>query len=186
MSRRLIRAFTDRWRPQIDAFTHHPTIRRFAPALADPDLWHLNRRSTARAVAVGLFCGLIPGPLQMISAAGAAILVRANFPLAVITTLYTNPFTIVPLYLVAYEIGRFILPGASEIAPFAAPPGSGPIEYLFAVLHWATALGKPLALGLVLLAATLATLGWGAVHIGWRVYAIAAWRRRAAGRRPPV
>ena len=69
MPRRYLRALTARWQPAVDRFTQHPTIRRFAPRLADPDLWHLNRKSTARAVAIGLFCGLIPGPLQMISAA---------------------------------------------------------------------------------------------------------------------
>ena len=70
MPRRQLRAFTNRLRPKVDALTHHPTVRRFAPALSDPDLWHLNRRSTALAVAVGLFCGLVPGPFQVISAIG--------------------------------------------------------------------------------------------------------------------
>lgn len=182
MPRRLIRSFTNRWQPAVDRFTRHPTIQRFAPALAEPDLWHLNRRSTARAVAVGLFCGLIPGPLQMIGAAACAIFVRANFPLAVITTLYTNPFTIVPLYMLAYEIGHLFVGNATAVAPFAAPPGSGPVEYLFAVFAWAAALGKPLALGLLLLATTLAAVGWAAVRIAWRIHAVAAWRRRA--RRP--
>jgi uncharacterized protein (DUF2062 family) len=121
----------------------------------------------------------------MISAIALAIPLRANFPLAVITTLYTNPFTIVPLYLLAYEIGHIFLPGAAEAAPFAAPAGSGPIEHLSAVVDWALALGKPLALGLVLLASTLAALGWVAVHIGWRLYTVAAWRRRALARRRP-
>ena len=36
------------------------------PRLADPVRWHLARRSPARAVAVGLFSGLIPGPFQVI------------------------------------------------------------------------------------------------------------------------
>jgi uncharacterized protein len=183
MPRRQLRAFTNRLRPKVDALTHHPTVRRFAPALSDPDLWHLNRRSTALAVAVGLFCGLVPGPFQVISAIGLAILVRANFPLAIITTFYTNPFTIVPLYVIAYEFGRVFVPGSAEIVPFAAPPGSGPVEYLTAVLHWGMAMGKPLALGLVLLAVTLSAAGWAAVRIGWRIHAAIAWRRRALQRR---
>jgi hypothetical protein len=61
MPRHLIRQFTARLQPAVDRVTSNPTVRRFAPAIADPDLWHLNRRSTARAVAIGLFCGLIPG-----------------------------------------------------------------------------------------------------------------------------
>jgi len=40
-------------------------------------------------------------------------------------------------------------------------------------------LGKPLAVGLVLLALTLAVIGFAAVHLAWRYYTIAAWRKRA-------
>lgn len=187
MPRHLIRSFTARWQPAVDRFTQHPRVQRFAPALANPGLWHLNRRSTARAVAVGMFCGLIPGPLQMLGAAGLAILVRANFPLAVITTLYTNPFTIVPLYLLAYEIGRLFIPDANGRAAFVAPSGAGPVQYFSDLLTWTAGLGKPLALGLVILATTLACVGWAAVRIGWRIHAVTAWRRRQRTRsRPPT
>jgi hypothetical protein len=88
-------------------------------------LWHLNRRSAAGGVAVGMFCGLIPGPLQMLGAGIAAVLFRVNLPTALLTTLYTNPLTIVPLYLVAYKIGSLAL-GAGGGPPPAPPPnGSG-------------------------------------------------------------
>lgn len=184
MPRNLLRAFTNRWQPTVDRFTRHPAIQRFAPALTDPDLWHLNRRSTARAVAVGLFCGLIPGPLQMLGAAGMAILLRANFPLAVITTLYTNPFTIVPLYLLAYEIGSLFIQGANGGAPLVVPAGSGPLDYLSAMVEWSIGMGKPLALGLVILSTGLAVVGWAAVHVAWRIHTTGAWRRRSASRRP--
>jgi hypothetical protein len=43
-------------------------------------------------------------------------------------------------------------------------------------------LGKPLAAGLVMLALTLAAVGWGAVRLLWRCYAVHAWRRRARSR----
>jgi len=41
----------------------------------------------------------------MISAALLAVLLRVNLPVALITTLYTNPFTIVPLYLAPMRQG---------------------------------------------------------------------------------
>ena len=111
MPRHLFRRMTGRLQPAIDRITSHPWVLRYLPAVADPDLWHLNRRSAARAVAVGLFCGLIPGPLQALAAILCCLVVRANFPVAVVTTFYTNPLTIVPLYVLAYEYGNLFLPG---------------------------------------------------------------------------
>ena len=78
----------------------------FRAMLDHPNLWHLNRRSVAGGVAIGVFAGLIPGPVQMLCAALLAIPVRVNLPVAMATTLYTNPFTIGPLYLIAYAIGK--------------------------------------------------------------------------------
>ena len=65
--------------------------------LQHPALWHLNRRSVSGAFAIGLFAGLIPGPLQMLVALLLAVPLRKNIPVALVTTFYTNPFTIVPL-----------------------------------------------------------------------------------------
>jgi uncharacterized protein (DUF2062 family) len=187
MPRRLIRQFTARLQPSVDRLTSNPTVQRFAPALADPDLWHLNRRSTARAVAIGLFCGLVPGPLQVLSAVIACLWLRSNLPLTVITTFYTNPLTIVPLYLVAYEYGRLFFPDARGIPPaFHAPPDAGLLGALPALGQWMVSLGKPLAVGLVLLATTLAALGWIVVRVGWRWHVVRAWRRRAAARPAPA
>jgi uncharacterized protein (DUF2062 family) len=179
MPRQLLRQWTRRFQPVIDRLTSNPTIRRYVPALASPSLWHLNRRSTARAVAIGLFCGLIPGPLQMVGAVALCLVFRSNFPLSVITTLYTNPFTIVPLYLVAYEYGRLLFPDAGPAAAFAPPPGGGFADMLPALGAWIVALGKPLAVGLVLLATTLSALGWAVVRVAWRFHVVHAWRRRA-------
>jgi hypothetical protein len=66
-------------------------------ALQHPNLWHLNRRSVAGGVAIGMLCGMIPGPIQMLCAAALAIVLRVNLPVAMTATWYSNPFTIVPL-----------------------------------------------------------------------------------------
>ncbi len=184
MLRRHFARLTDRLQPAIDRITSNPWVQKYIPALADPDLWHVNRRSAARAVAIGLFCGLIPGPLQALAAIGACLVIRGNFPIAVVTTFYTNPLTIVPLYAVAYELGRLFLPGATPGVAWSLPPGAGVAEWVPALLQWMTQLGKPLALGLPLLAVVLAALGWVAVRLAWRCHAVWAWQRRARLRAP--
>lgn len=170
-----------RFLPNPDVVRNNRWFAPFANTLLHPRLWHLNRRSAAGAVAAGLFCGLIPGPFQMLGAAICAVIFRVNLPLALFCTLYTNPFTIVPLYLVAFEIGQTVLGGS---ATFAAPPAMNGdlLGWIPALTHWIIGLGKPLALGLVLLASLLATLGYLIMRIGWRYWLLHAIRRRAIAR----
>ena len=182
MPRQFLHDWIERLKPSVERVTRHPWVIRHVPSLSDPDLWHLNRRSTARAVAVGLLCGLVPGPLQVAGAIGLSMWWRANFPLAALTTLYTNPFTIVPLYVLAYEYGRLFFPDAPHAAAARPPDFEGFVAYVPAMWEWMKSLGKPLGVGLVLLAVTLATLGYCAVRLAWRWHVVVAWRRRARRR----
>jgi hypothetical protein len=147
-----------------------------------PNLWHLNRQSVSGGVAVGLFCGLIPGPLQMLGAALIAIPLGVNLPVALITTLYTNPFTIVPLYFAAYRIGSLVTGGRGKVIPPPEFAWTEIGESIRAFADWSLSLGKPLAIGLVLLASLLAALGWIAVQVAWRAWVVIQWRRRARRR----
>lgn len=168
--------FRDRL-PDHDSIRHHRWLRPVQHWLRHPNLWHLHRRSVAGGVAIGLFCGLIPGPLQMISAALLAILLRVNLPVALFTTLYTNPFTIVPLYLLAYEIGIKVTgaPNGSAVPPF---PELHWHDGLTQFWLWLMALGKPLLIGLPLLAIGLAIAGYAAVRLFWRLFVLWKWYRR--------
>ena len=49
----------------------------------EPNLWHINRHSTATAFAIGLFCAMVPAPGQVFVAAFAAVRLRANLPLSI-------------------------------------------------------------------------------------------------------
>ena len=165
--------------PDHEAIRGNRWLAPFENTLLHPRLWHLNRRSAAGAVAAGMFCGLIPGPLQMLGAAICAVAFRVNLPLAMLTTLYTNPFTIVPLYIAAFGIGQWALPGEHD--RFVAPPepdAAGLIAWMQALVEWMIGLGAPLALGLVLLALGLATTGYLLVRVAWRIYLVRAWHRR--------
>jgi len=173
------RKFFRKYLPDHEAVRANRLVARFGTLVHHPNLWHLNRRSVSGGVAVGLFSGLVPGPFQMLTAACLAIPLRVNLPVALVTTLYTNPFTIVPLYLVAYELGAMLT--GVRAADMAVPPdfSLGHIgEWIRATGEWALSLGKPLAVGLVALAVALAVIGYVAVQLAWRAYVVLAWRRR--------
>lgn len=170
--------------PSHETIRQYRVLRPFANWLHHPNLWHLHRRSVAGGVAVGLFAGLIPGPLQMIGAAILSVLFRVNLPVAVFTTLYTNPFTILPLYVVAYEYGAFVIGYHSSIPSARLQlPEMDWSNWLQVLPEWFMSLGKPFAIGLPLLAITLAILGYVGVRLLWRAMVIWEWYRRAARRR---
>jgi uncharacterized protein (DUF2062 family) len=174
------RKYFRRHLPTHASITGHRWLGRFAPYLEHPNLWHLNRRSVAGGVALGMFAGLVPGPLQMLTALLLAIPLHVNLPVALLTTLYTNPLTIVPLYLLAYEIGRLLLgaqPGHATIPTFEMD-WLHLADSMTALFHWCVSLGKPLAVGLVVLALTLAAIGYLAVMFAWRLQVGYAWRAR--------
>lgn len=174
-----MRRLLKRYLPDHASLATNRWLAPFGSTLFHPRLWHLNRHSAAGAIATGLFCGLIPGPFQMLGAALGCVLLRVNLPLALLTTLYTNPFTIVPLYILAFSMGEALL-GRGE-ARFTPPPewsGGDVLGGVAALADWMIALGRPLALGLVVLASSLALAGYLLTRIAWRTYLIHHWRKR--------
>jgi len=174
-----MRKLFHRFLPSHETVKSQQWLKPFGGWLHHHNLWHLHRRSVAGGVAIGLFCGLIPGPLQMISAALMAIVFRVNLPVAAFTTLYTNPFTILPLYVLAYEVGAWVTGVHNGMA-------KAPLS--FPELHWndwtstllalLASLGKPLLIGLPLLGVILAIAGYFVVRVAWRVGVVLRWRAR--------
>lgn len=174
------RKFFRKWMPSVDKVRSFRGLSMFGERVFHPALWHLSRRSAAGGVAVGLFCGLIPGPLQMLGAGLACVVFRVNLPLALVSTFYTNPLTIVPLYLLAYQIGSFVL-GSSDERKVPAPPDwdwSALLASTEAMGRWTIGLGPPLALGILLLASLLSALGYALVRGVWSIYLRRAWQAR--------
>jgi uncharacterized protein (DUF2062 family) len=178
------RKYFRKYLPSHESIRANRYLRFLGSALHHPNLWHLNRKSVAGGVAVGLFCGLVPGPLQMLSAALFSILFRVNLPVAVILTWYTNPFTIVPLYYVAYKLGRFVTgSGDGQLPRMEIDLIDLPLaQWAPALFHWTASLGRPFLAGLFLLALMLAVAGYLLVIAGWRTYVVVSWNKRNRAR----
>ncbi|MFP5506495.1 MAG: DUF2062 domain-containing protein [Gammaproteobacteria bacterium] len=167
------RRFIKRYLPDHGKFREHPHLRRFGTRLQDGNLWHLNRRSVSGGVALGLFCALLPVPLQMLLAGGLAIWLRVNLPISVILVWITNPLTIGPVWYVSYRVGAWLL----DLPPRQVDFGLS-LDNLLTTLQ---GVWKPLFLGSTVLGALLALLGFLLVRLGWRLYVVQ--QRRAALRR---
>lgn len=170
--------------PAPDKVSRHRLLGPLRHVLGDPRLWHVNRRGVSLGLAIGVFFGLLIPLGQILFAAALAITVRANVPSAVVSTFVTNPFTFAPIYVLAYKLGAALLgapvDSGDEEAIAAAVEGADFTPQGF--LSWALALGKPLALGLLVAAVAFSTLTYGATQLAWRFATLARARRRR-GRR---
>jgi uncharacterized protein (DUF2062 family) len=167
----MVRRWIRQHLPSAAYFEKLPFFHHFKRQLSHPSLWALNRRSVAGGVAAGLFCGLIPGPLQVLGALIWVFLARVNLPVAVVVTFYTNPFTIAPLYLLAVAYGEFLLGERSPQTVLSMPSwdwghlGSS-IQHVW---DWGVSLGPALAVGLPALMCTLSLFGYLLVRVVWSI-----------------
>lgn len=164
-----------RYLPDRDTLHRHKHLRRFGTLLHDPRLWHLNGRSVAGAMAVGLFMAFLPIPFQMLPAAAFAILFRVNLPLAVALVWITNPLTLPVFSYAAYKIGTWIM---------QTPAREFVIEFSWTWLRNEFARTfLPFALGSLVLSLTASLAGYGAVVALWRFHLARARRKRRQRRR---
>ncbi|MBI5331914.1 MAG: DUF2062 domain-containing protein [Betaproteobacteria bacterium] len=174
------RKFFRKYLPDHAQVRDHPWLRRFKPVLKHPNLWHLNRHSVAGGFCFGLIGGLIPGPVQMLVAAILAILFRVNLPVAVATTLLTNPFTWPFIIVAALAIGRLVTGAEGSVMQefdFDWQNQSWS-EFLPEFWRWMLGLGETFLIGNAILALGLGVLGYFAVQAAWRLYILAYLRRR--------
>ena len=144
-----------------------------AHRLDDDRLWRIERESVARAVAIGLFFGLLIPFAQFLFAVGTAIAFRAHVAIAAACTLVTNPLTFAPLYWAAFKLGNAVLDrqddesAASQLESEARALAeqAAPLEGLWATLQSA---GTPLIVGLALMATGAALAGYVLVALFWR------------------
>lgn len=172
------RKYFQKYLPSHESIRQSKFFARFGSFLQHPNLWHLNRHSVPGGVAVGLFAGLIPGPFQMVCAALIAAPLRVNLPVAVLLTFYTNPFTIFPLYWVGYQIGSFVLGVSGEMTPPPDFSWSAIGTWFSGIMNWVAQLGKPVLLGLFIMASSFAATGYVVTKLSWNLWVRWAWYRR--------
>ena len=72
------RKFFRKYLPSHESVRQNKYFSRYGRFLQHPNLWHLNRDSVAGGFGIGLFAGLVPGPLQMLTAALLAVPLHVN------------------------------------------------------------------------------------------------------------
>ncbi len=148
----------------------HPTLQFFGELLHDPNLWHLNRRSLAGGMAVGLFIAFVPVPIQMLLAAALAIWFHVNLPLSVSLVWVTNPITIPPVLYFAYKLGTILLNIPRQEIEFTLSQ-----EWFFQTLGYSW---QPLLLGCFVLGTLSALTGYLLVNLLWRLQVTRLWQTR--------
>lgn len=170
MPRRLLR----RHLPDVGRIRGQAGLGVLARLLEDPFLLHLNRRSVAGGVAVGLFVAFLPMPGQMVVAALLAVLLRVNLVISVVLVWVSNPLTIPPMFYFAYVVGTWLL--GSPVVHTAFEPT------LAWVLHEFTQIWQPLLLGSLAIGTLVSLAGYGAVNLLWRAHVARELKRRQIGR----
>lgn len=170
-----------RWLPDNESIRANRWLRWIGPALHHPHLWRPSRRGLALGMALGFFFGLLIPLAQIPLSAAAAVALRANVPAAVASTLVTNPLTFGPIYYGAWRLGSTILGDTAQAPPtpetimeHAAPEES----WWRALTRRILGVGKPLLLGLAILATAVGFTTYFVVSAAWRLSVMWKWHRR--------
>jgi uncharacterized protein (DUF2062 family) len=148
------------------ALLNGPFGTKIRPWIDQHDVLNFGRHALAKGFAFGLLCGLLPlGPIQMAATVLMCVKWRGNALIGIITTLYSNALTIIPLYMLAFQMGRWVIPGDYPVPNMSALTQSQ--GWISGTWDWLTAMGWPLFVGLPLLGVALAALGYLLVQSIW-------------------
>lgn len=153
--------------PTREVLQRNRFVRPFADRVLRSDLWRFNRRSVPRGIALGLFVGVLIPFAHSAVAALTAVFVRANVPVAIVSTWASNPATWVIIFPAAYRIGKALLhiDQMTGIAPISETMQNTGSDHL---LQRLTGAGLETAFGLFVIATVLAALGYVVTSFGWR------------------
>ena len=172
-------SWTQRNLPTREQMEKSRVIRPFAHRVLRSELWRFTRRSVPRGVALGMLVGIIVPFAQILFASLLCLSVRANVPVAALTTFVTNPFTTPFIWVIAYKVGAWLL--RVDAMTVVAPVNQAMEHSQFDdMLTWLTGATLVTAFGLVVVAVVAAAVSYLATSFGWRWWIARKRRARLA------
>jgi uncharacterized protein (DUF2062 family) len=159
-----------RYLPSPKQIRENPALKPVAHLLSRSEIWHLNRRTAAGAVFIGLFCAFLPIPMQMVVAAAMAIFMRCNLPISVVLVWISNPITIPPIFYFTYRLGAWLLN-----MELTAESIDFNLTWIWANL---ASIGYPLLIGSLVCGWVTGVTGFVLTRILWRFHVMRRWRER--------
>ena len=155
--------------------------RPFANRILRSELWRFTRRSVPRGVALGMVVGIIVPFAQILIASLMCLSVRANVPVAALTTFITNPVTTPLIWVLSYNVGAWMLrvDAMTVVAPVNKAMEHSQVGEM---LQWLTGATLVTAFGLVVVAVVAAAVSYLVTGFTWR-FVVAGKRQRRLGER---
>ena len=164
--------------PTRESFERSRLLRPVAHRVLHPALWRATRRSVPRGVALGMVTGILFPVAQIAFSALLALPIRANIPAAALTTFITNPFTTPFIWIAAYFIGEWVLRVDRHVPGDLAAGAAQQIGEQIGWIPWLMEKGAVAALGILILTAVAAVLGYALSALGWRLWIARKWHNR--------
>ncbi len=172
--------FFQSWLPSPERVNNLKIMKIFGKYASNPQLWYVNRKSISKAVFIGTFWGILPIPLHSALIVLTVLLFEANLPISLLLAWIMNPFTIVPILIIAFWIGTqiygvhminkdMLLGVFHQIVHWIQNFGHGHIDF---------SLAKILATGLLIEALLFAAALFMLTRLYWRWTVIKKWRNR--------
>jgi uncharacterized protein (DUF2062 family) len=148
--------------PTPEQVRNEKSLQFLGDLLHDPNIWHMNRYSVCGAFGIGLFMAYMPVPFQTLPAALLAILFRVNILFTVALVWISNPFTIAPMFYLAYVVGARLT--GAEIHHFQFEPS---FDWLFLELgtRW-----RPFLVGCLFMGCLSGLAGFFSMQLLWRLH----------------
>lgn len=150
-----------KWGLSQNFIKNHQSLRFLGKRLHDHNLWYVTRFSVSVGAFIGLFLCFLPIPFQMVCAVVLAVLLRANIWVSVGLVWVSNPITVGPMMIFAYQVGYHLLHNGE-------PTSAQEVPWHHLLQNFAH-IWQPLLLGCFVSGIVLGLCGFIFVHVFWKL-----------------